>query len=192
MGRRVATARSARPELLSVRILQFLATVLGPPLRLVWRLFFAWWLVPFFDWRFRVNFLGDIRHHFWFLFQERKGRKIGNPLGGPPNRDSTDIVVAADSLIFYFSKWYQNRDQEVRAEVAPQHAPRDSQKLWFALMSVDPSVPDVREHFPSMYSTALYLRPAFDALQTAFSPELFEITKQRIRYLEIYGPAPPS
>jgi hypothetical protein len=175
--------RNARGERWPASIVISAARTIIPLARIGWKAAFAWWLVPLFYWKRRREFTAEIRETLSFLFVERAGI-VKSPRPGHPVLG--EVAIAADGLVFYFSPLANPSESGVDALVAPQHAPRDSQHLTFALMAVDPAVPIESRLWSSLAVISMYLRPRFDSLKQAFSREQFEATKQRVRNLAIH------
>lgn len=180
MGHRFAT-RPPRPSG------RWWRAVVVWPFVFLWRAGIMSWLGPLLNRRTRRELAAELRETLGFLSQERGGRIITNPSAEARYPHSVDIVIAADGLLFYFWRIANPDEYGVRAQVAPAHAPKDSQDLSFALMTSDPTVPVDRRGWVSPSTIAQYLRPGYDLLKLALSPENFEKTKQRIRHIEIHG-----
>lgn len=166
----------------------WLRAIVGLPLGFVFGAN-PWWLELLFHRRIQPDLTDELRAALAFLFQERGGRIIeqrSRPDGYP---QSADVAVAADGLILYFWRIANPDEYGVRAQVAPTHVPNDSQDSRFALMTTSPEAPVDRDGWTSLSTIEVPLKFGYDPLKLAFSPESFEMTKQEIHPLEIYGNA---
>lgn len=179
MGRRLAAKPDKAPR-------GWRRTIVGLPLTFIWWAN-RWWVEPLLHRRMRHHLAAELQETLAFLFQERGGRIIENPVEPVRYPQLADVIVAADGLIFYFWKIANPDERGVSVKVAPVDVPNDSQDLSLALMTTNPEAPVDRRGWISLRTIAPYLRSGFDSLKLAFSRENFEVTKQRIRHLEIHG-----
>lgn len=180
----------SQPKTLTGRILLFLLVVLGPLLRLVgfflkilYKVFFSWWLTTAFDRRVQAAFANEIRQAFPFLFDQYEGKVVPAPRPEAHVREMTYVCIATINLVFEFSRW-RNENYEVR--VSPTFAPKDSYDLIDSLRVVEQAgqtmlAPSV----DSWRSFAGLLEPRFRLLEAAFNREEFAKTKQKVAQLRL-------
>lgn len=180
----------SRANTVAGRIVMFLLVVFGPLLRLVgfvlkilYKLFFSWWLNPWLDRWARESFANEIRQAFPFLFAQYEGKVVPSPRPEMQSPAVAHVCIAAMNLVFEFSRWH-SENYEVR--VSPTFAPRDSYDLIDALRVVEPAGQTVLP--PSLDSWRFFaklLEPRLPALETAFNPENFADTKQKLAQLRL-------
>jgi hypothetical protein len=160
-----------------------LLRLLGSALKIIYKIFFSWWLNPALDRWARESFAKEIRLAFPFLFTEYEGKLVPSPRPEVQSPEMEYICIATTNLVFEFSRWH-NENYEIR--VSPAFAPKDSYDLIDALNAVEtagkPILAPTIDNWPSF---ARLLEPRFLPLETAFSSESFAKTKQRLAQLQL-------
>lgn len=157
--------------------------LIGFVLRLVYRLFFSWWLNPALDHWNRKAFADEVRQAMPFLFDQYKARVVPDPRPEANDPHMDYVCIRARNLIFKFGRW---RSENYEVRVSPSFAPTDSYEIVDALRVADPAAN--AQPFPEVASWKLLsriLEPSFHLLETAFHQDNFQDTKFRLAQLRL-------
>jgi hypothetical protein len=164
--------------------------VFGPLLRLVgfvlkilYNVFFSWWLNPALDHWVQESFASEIRQAFPFLFTQYRGKVVPSPRPEAQSPEMAYVSIATVNLVFEFSRW---RNENYAVRVSPTVAPKDSYDLIDALRVVEPAGQTILS--PSVDGWRLFARllePRFLLLETAFNQEKFGYAKQKLAQLRL-------
>jgi hypothetical protein len=110
-------------------------------LRLIWKIFFSWWLGPLMDHHFDQLFVAEIRQSIPFLFNLFGGKAIPPPQPEPKGSQIERVCVATESLVFQFSRWHR---EDYKVLVSPAFAPKNSYDLIDALRVAGPTDREIR------------------------------------------------
>lgn len=168
--------RNRRPSALE-RIGISLLVGFGLALKVLYRVFFSWWLNPALDVWTQKSFANEIHEAFPFLFEQYHATVVRPPRPAQSSGIGC-IFIAATNLIFEFTRW---RDENCAINVSPTFAPKNSYDLIDALRVVDPEGLEILS--PSRNGWTGFrrlLEPRFELLRLAFNQENFGNTEQSI------------
>lgn len=172
-----------QPKNVPERIGISLLVGIGFVLKVLYRVFFSWWLNPALDYWAKKSFVTEINHAFPFLFEQYHATIAPPPRPGAQSPDMAYAWIAATNLLFEFTRWH---DENYAISVSPTFAPRHSYDLIDALRVAAPEGLAVLS--PSGNSWAFFARllePRFQLLQVAFNQDNFAGTKQKIAQLRL-------
>ena len=152
-------------------------------LKILYKLFFSWWLNPALDYWARKSFANEINQAFPYLFARYQARVVPSPRPAAQSPEMAYICIATKNLVFEFTRW---RDENYAVSVSSTIAPRDSYDLIDALRVVDPLERTVSS--PSHNNWAFFARllePRFRPLEVAFNQENFASRKQELAQLRL-------
>lgn len=130
-----------------LRILEFFGPLIlgiGFAFKVVYYIFFAWWLNPWLDHKANRELVEDTERNLWFLIPEAGAVKV-------LHAEWPTVQILSGNLLLTILRW---RD-ETTVSVAPRHSPTQSYQLG------------------PMDDAARLLRARLEDFNTAFSEEEF-------------------
>ena len=103
-----------------IELLRPLVWVIGFVFKVVYYVFFAWWLTPWLRYKANRELVEDTERSLWFLLLAPGAIKI-------LHAEWPTVQILSGNLLFTVVRW---RD-ETNVSVAPRHAPTESYKLGF-------------------------------------------------------------
>ena len=155
-----------------LRILDFFSPLIlgiGFAFKVVYYIFFAWWLNPWLDRKANRELLDDITRNLYFLVSEPSSIRV-------LRAEWPSVEIPSGNLLFTITRWRG----DTTVSVAPKHDPLQSYELGPLVAAFE------RRHFSehdivnSLADAAGMLRPRLEALNIAFSEEEFPRVKERL------------
>lgn len=159
------------------RLIEFVAPLLvgiGFIVKVVYYILFAWWLDPWLRREANRALLDDITKNLYFLVSDSETdvpRSI-NVL----DTEWPTIEVRWGNLLFTVARW---RD-ETSISVAPSHASRESYELGPLVAALENRHISYRDVVNNLGDAGDLLRPRLQALNSAFSEQMFPQFKVRL------------
>jgi len=162
-----------------------LITVLRPPLlvvafifKVIHKVFFVWWLDPWFQRKSNQALWDDVQANLYFLYSNGELIKEKHPQILPFDYASVSLVF--DNIRFCFTRGRE----ELNVSLSPRHAPMDTHQLPVVIAALDSK--DVTELKPIAYFSEVgdLLRPRLDALNRAFSEKAYPDFKRKLEQEE--------
>ncbi len=155
-----------------IRILGFLTPLIlgiGFAFKVVYYVFFAWWLNPWLRHKANRELVDDIQRNLNFLMSEPGAIRV-------LDAEWPAAEILAGNLLFTVSRW---RD-ETTVSVAPRHAPAQSYEIGPLVAAFERRHFSERDVVNGLVDAARLLRPRLDALNAAFSEEEFPSVRGRL------------
>jgi hypothetical protein len=160
-----------------LRLLDLFAPVvlgIGFFFKVVYVVFFGWWLDPRLQRRANQSLLNDVRENLSFLFPN--GHAVEHPRIRVLPFDYASVEVAWENLLLSFTRGRE----EVNVLVAPSHAPNMSYQLGPAIAALENRHYSEHDAVNSLHDAAGLLEPRLEALNVAFSEQSFPAMKQKL------------
>lgn len=159
------------------RLVEFVAPLflgIGFIIKVVYYILFAWWLDPWLRRKANRALLDDITKNLHFLVSDSRAN-VSHSLKVVPSEWPT-VEIPWGNLLFTLVRWRG----DTSVSVAPSHAPGESYELGPVVAALECRNFSERDVVNDIADAGDLLRPRLEALNTAFSEEMFPHIKARL------------
>ena len=159
------------------RLIEFVAPLflgIGFIVKVVYYILFAWWLDPWLRRKANRALLDDITKNLYFLVSDSQ-TNVPRSINILDSEWPT-VEVRWDNLLFTVVRWRE----DTIVSVAPSHASRESYELGPLVAALECRHFSSSDVVNNLADAGDVLRPRLQALNTAFSEEMFPHFKARL------------
>jgi hypothetical protein len=154
------------------RILEFFAPLIrgiGFVFKVVYNVFFEWWLGPWLDHKANRELVDDVMRNLYFLVSEPSSIRV-------QRAEWPTVEVLWGNLLFTIARWRG----DTNVSVAPKHNPVQSYELGPLVAAFECRHFSEHDMVNDLADAARLLRPRLEALNTAFSEQEFPQVRKRL------------